>query len=412
MTSTLTRPRNSLLRPSDPVERALTWSTVAASLAKGVLFGVSALFFTTVVGVSAATVGVGLTIAGGVGVGAAFAAGYLSDRVGAPRVLLAATLGQGLALVAYLFADTAIAFGIIACVALGAQSMQRTAQMTLLAQHFTGPDRVEVRARLRVATNVFIGLGSASAAGALTVGTRSAYLIAMLSSAVLVLASAVPQRALAGLRRPAAGEPQRPCAVPGRSPLRDRTYLAVTALNAIMSIQFGMLTIGVPLWVTGHTRAPAATVAVVLTLNTLIVALFQVRAARRARDVTTAGRAVAHAGVLLVLACLLYALAASAAAAIAVSLLLLAALAHSIGEILSEAGGWGLAFELADPHNAGAYQGVSQTGFAAGTMLAPVMVTTTAIDHGGPGWLVLAALFLAAGVGTLLIARSHRPPRA
>jgi MFS family permease len=323
VTSAITRPRNPFLHPGDPVERALTWSTVAASLAKGVLYGVSALFFTRVIGVSAATVGVGLTIAGGVGVSAAFVAGYLSDRVGAPRVLLAATLGQGLALVAYLFAGTAVAFCLIACVALGTQSTQRTAQMTLLAQHFTGHDRVAVRARLRVTTNVFIGLGSASAAGALAVGTPSAYLIAMLSSAVLVLASAVPQRALTGLRRPAAGEPVRPSVVPGHSPLRDRTYLAVTALNAIMSIQFGMLTVGVPLWVTGHTRAPAPTVAVLLTLNTVIVALFQVRAARRARDVATSGRAVAHAGLLLVLACLLYAFAASAATALAVGLLLL-----------------------------------------------------------------------------------------
>jgi hypothetical protein len=75
------------------------------------------------------------------------------------------------------------------------------------------------------------------------------------------------------------------------------------------------------------------------------------------------------------------------------------------GEILSEAGGWGLAFDLADPRNAGAYQGLSQTGFAAGTMPAPVVVTTTAVDHGGPGWLVLAALFLAAGSGTFLVTR-------
>lgn len=380
---------------------------MAASLAKGVLFGVSALFFTTVVGLSATAVGLGLTIAGGIGVAAAFGAGYLSDRVGAHRILLATTVGQGLALVAYLFAHSAIAFTLIACAAVGTQGAQRTAQVALLAHHFVGTDRVAVRARLRVITNVFIGLGSATAAGALAVGTRSAYVVAMLSSAVFVLASALPLRALGGLVRPVAhaSPVRRPV---GRQPLHDPTYLAVSALNAVMTMQLGLLTVGVPLWVTGHTKAPAATVAVLLVLNTLVVALFQVRAARRARSVTSSGRAVAQAGVLLVLACLLYAVAGSAAAAVATGVLVLAALVHSAGEVLSEAGGWGLAFELADPRNAGAYQGVSQTGFAAGTMLAPVVVTTTAIDHGTPGWLVLAALFLAAGTGTLLIARTAR----
>ncbi len=33
-------------------------------------------------------------------------------------------------------------------------------------------------------------------------------------------------------------------------------------------------------------------------------------------------------------------------------------------------------------------------------MLAPAVVTGTAIAHGTPGWILLAAMFLAAGAGT------------
>jgi hypothetical protein len=43
-------------------------------------------------------------------------------------------------------------------------------------------------------------------------------------------------------------------------------------------------------------------------------------------------------------------------------------------------------------------------------MLAPLVVTATAIEHGTLGWSLLAALFLAAGVGTLAIARGMRRP--
>jgi MFS family permease len=382
---------------TSPVEAALAWASATASLAKGLQFAISALFFTTVIGLSPATVGVGLTIAGGAGMAAAFGSGYLADRVGARRVLLGAALGQGAALGAYCVVRSAVPFVLVACVALAAQGAQRTAQSALLARQFTGAARVQVRARLRVVTNVSVGLGSDLAAGALAVGSATAYRLTMIVAALLVLSS------LAALRR----VPETPRHFSVRVPFRDRRYLLAAALNGVMTIQFGLLTVGVPLWVTAHTRAPAVTVALLLVLNTVVVALFQVRAARLARDVPAAGRVVLAAAVALVVACGLYATASRAAAAVAVGLLILAVLAHSLGEILSEAGGWELAFELADPRAAGIYQGISQTGFAVGTALAPAVVTATAVDHGAPGWAALSAMFLAAGVGTLVLAARH-----
>src|SRR5262245_39207753 len=103
------------------VERALTWSAAGSALAKGVLFGVSALFFTTVIGLSPGAVGVGLTVAGVAGMACAFGAGYLADHFGAYRILMVSTLAQAFALAAYCFARSAVAFVLIACVAVGGQ---------------------------------------------------------------------------------------------------------------------------------------------------------------------------------------------------------------------------------------------------------------------------------------------------
>ena len=389
-----------------PLTRALTWSTAAVSMAKGVLFSVSALFFTTVIGLSPATVGLGLTVAGGAGMATAFGAGYLSDRIGAARVLLGATVVQAVALAAYCCARTSMVFVLIACLAVGAQGAQRTAQVTLVARDVTGADRVRTRARLRVVNNVFVGLGSAVAAVALGLGTAAAYLTAMLVAAVFVLGSALPLRALMTLPAPSVTPAT---GGTGRSALRDRRYLATAGLNGLITIQFGLLTVGVPLWVTLHTRAPAPIVAGLLVLNTTVVALGQVRAARRIRDVPSAGRAVFGATLLLLLACILYAGAALGGPVVAVAVLVAAVLAHSGGEIVAEAGGWELSFELADTRNPGAYQGVSQTGVAIGTMLAPAVVTATAITHGFPGWLLLGGLFVAAGAGTRAVSRAGRP---
>jgi hypothetical protein len=408
MSDVLTPPRPSVsgwirrsLRPDDPTLRALTWATMAGALSKGVFFSVSVLFFTRVAGLSPATIGLGLTIAGAVAVGASLGSGYLTGAVGARRVLVAVTAGQGLALLAYLWVRTPVAFVAVACAAVGLQAMQRTALSTMIAQSFVGPDRVAVRARLRVVTNTFIGVGAGLAAVALAIDTKPAYLVAMVWTAAMLFVSAVPVRRLpvGG----AAGAPR----VRGqrRSPLRDRTYLTAAALNAVMTMQFSMLTVGVPLWITGWTSAPTVTVAGLLALNTVIVSLLQIRATRGTHELPGAGRAVARAGVLLALACALYATADQGAAIVAVVLLTLATVAHSLAEVLAEAGNWTLAFELADPANIAAYQGVSTTGGSIGTMLGPMLVTVTAIRHGWAGWALLGALFLATGLATLILAR-------
>lgn len=415
--SSTARPRPALaavratLAPTGPVARPLTAATMASSLSSGLFYTVSALFFTRVVGLDATTVGLGLTVAGAVGVTGSFAAGYLADRLGAPRLLLAATLGQGLALLAYVLAASTTAFVVTACCAVGFRSMQGTARQAVLARTFTGPERVAVRARLRVVTNVFIGLGTVLAGAALLVDTSGAYRATMVVAGLLVLASCHPlarlvrRAAPAELAPPTSTTPTAPT-TSGRSPLRDRTYLAVTGLNAVMAMQFGLQTVGVPLWVVTRTEAPPVTVSALLVLNTALVAALQVRAARGTDDVPSAGRAVARGGALLALACGLYAAAGTVGVLAAVGLLVLAAVAHTAAEMLTEAGSWGLAFELADPRSAGAYQGVSQTGYSIGTMLAPLVVTATAIDRGTPGWALLGAAFATVGVLTWAVARA------
>jgi hypothetical protein len=346
---------------------------------------------------------------------AAYLAGWLSDRVGAHRVQAWATGLNGVAMLAYTLASDATVFFVVACLAVGMRSASGSSKQAMLARWYTGPERVEVRARMRVVTNVFIGLGTVAAAGALLVGTASAYRAAMVAVGVLLLLAAVPLARL-GRRVPelaarmsehAAGE--RAGDTPrGPSPLRDRRYVASVACNAVVAMHFGLQTVGVPLWV-ATTDAPTAMVAVLLVLNTVVVASLQVRASRGTHDVRRAGITVRRASWLLAAACVLYALAGYGNLVAACALLVVAALAHSVGEILGEAGGWGMAFELADPQRAGVYQGLSQMGYALASMVAPALVTATAIEHGTVGWLGLAALFVAAGTGAAVVARGRRP---
>lgn len=410
------------LLPRDPVARALTVSTMAFAASTGIFYTVSVLYFTRVVGLSATTVGLGLGIAGGAGVLGSYLAGRWSDRRGAHRVQVWGLIAQALALAAYSFTSDAVSFTAVAVVVSAGRGVQSTARQALLARWFTGPERVDVRARLRVVTNVLIGLGTLAAAVALLVDTAAAYRTAMVATAVLLLGAVVPlvrlprrvpelaTRMLAGT--PDTATDHTPVGDgPAPHPLRDRTYVASVVLNAVVAMQFGVMTVGVPLWV-ATTDAPTAVVSALLVVNTLLVALLQVRASRGTHEVRAAGRAVRRGTLLLAGACVLYAAAGHGSIVAATALLLLAAVAHSLGEVLSEAGGWGMAFELADPRRAGAYQGLSQTGYALAGMAAPVVVTALPIRFGTPGWLALGAIFVAAGVGAAWVARRASADRA
>ncbi|GAA4940174.1 putative MFS family arabinose efflux permease [Nonomuraea thailandensis] len=403
--------------PQDRVARSLTLSTMAFALSSGVFYTVSTLYFTLVIGLGATTVGLGLGIAGGTGVLAAYAGGWLADRVGAHHVQTVATGLNGVALLAYTFVSDAVMFTLIACLAVIMRSAGSSSKQAMLARWYTGPERVEVRARMRVVTNVFIGLGTVAAAAALLIGTAAAYRVAVSAAGVLLLAATVP---LAGLGRRVPELAARMTAVrqraasTGPSPLRDRTYLASVACNTVMAVQFGLMTVGVPLWV-ATTGAPTAIVSVLLVLNTAVVAALQVRVSRGTDDVRTAGLTVRRASWLLAIACGLYALAGYGNVIVACALFVLAAFAHTMGEILGEAGGWGMAFELADQRSAGAYQGLSQTGYAIAAMFSPILATTV-VEHGTVGWACLAVLFVLAGTGAAAVARRpaglvHEPAR-
>ena len=68
-----------------------------------------------------------------------------------------------------------------------------------------------------------------------------------------------------------------------------------------------------------------------------------------------------------------------------------------------------------DPVKAGAYQGMGGTFYSLGATFAPLVITSTALGLGLPGWGILAAMFLLSALGMTAIAlraASPRPVRA
>jgi len=411
---------------SDPVLRALVTSTAVSRIGRGVFLTVTVLFFTQIIGLSAAQAALVLAVSSGFGVVASLLGGWLADRWSARRLSFVFEALGGLLLAAYAFAGDFVSALALASLSGFFDSIAHSSRSAIIARGFAADRRVHARAVLRTITNVSIAIGGAVAAIALALGTPEAYRTVIVAAGVLCTLGSIPLLRLTA----SVDAPPRPAITPvltatgsidadavaaavatekrdwrRRSPWRDPRYLVLTVLSAVFGMQFGVAELGVPLWITEQTEAPAVIVSVLLITNTTLVVLFQVRASRGTHDVRTAGRVTMIAGWLMAAACIIYALAAGLPAWVAIVVLIVAMIAHTFAEILSQAGAWGLSFELADPVRAGAYQGVFGMGFSLGALFSPIVVNATAITFGLAGWGMLALIFLAAAFGIWLIAR-------
>jgi MFS family permease len=397
------RRRARLLHP-DPVVRRLAWMTFVNAFGSGLFMTVGVLFFTRALHFTAARVGLGLTVAGLCGVLASIPAGRAADRWGTKPVLMALVIAEAVAMACYGLVHGFAVFVLLACLATAADRGSSSVRSTLYAQALPKDVRVQGRAYLRAVTNVAIGAGASLGALALQADTRQAYLTAILVDAatfvvVAVMLPTVPSLPAQSAVAAAAGGGSAATAAgaPPRSVLRDLPFLVVTGLNSLLCLQFALVEVGMPLWLVRSTHAPRVLVSPLLILNTVLVVLFQVRATRGTEQPRLAARAFRRGG-LLVAACCLVAAVAHGLPPVAASLVLLAAAAlQALGEVLSQAGGWALSYELAREDAMGAYQGLFNAGSSAAIMLGPALITVTVLAHGFAGWAVLAVLFTLSG---------------
>ena len=265
----------------------------------------------------------------------------------------------------------------------------------VIVHALSAKERIYGRSYLRAIINAGMGAGAAIAVVPLELNTRAGYLSVIAADAASFIIAGLLLLRL----RPVGGDVRSapPAKQRARTALADGDFLIITALYAILSLQFGILQIGIPLWVIRSTNAPQWTISGTLILNTALVITLQVRASRGTEDPSRAARRCAGSGVLLALGCAIYGMAEGVTAVAAVFVLLAGTILITLGEVLSSAAAWALSYDLADPRSYGSYQGVFNSGFSAGMLLSGVFITNTAIRFGWAGWLIPAAVFVVAG---------------
>ncbi|MEV1318715.1 MFS transporter [Micromonospora arborensis] len=394
--------------PPAGLTRALAVQAMVYAVGSGLFHAGSAVFFTRALGLSAAQVGLGLSIAAGVSLLGTVPLGGLTDRYGPQRVWLV-----GLVLNAALFATYPFVGGfagfLAVVVALAAVEAASGVAIQVYSINALAPaERVTAMAYQRSLLNVGFGLGAVLSGVVLAVDTTAAYrgMVWFISTVFLVTALFVRRLPrLPQTTRPA--EPMSRLAV-----LRDRPFMAVALLSGLLTAHQTLYLTVLPLWILTHTDAPKTVIAGLVLLNTILIVLLQVRASRGADTATGAARASRRGALLIALFCLVLPLTGATRDVLTVVVLVAAATLLIVAELIESTGAWGLTAALPPAHQRGAYVGAFRLGSQVQYLIAPAGLTALGVTTGGWGWLPMAAIFALVGLAIVpVVAWAERTPR-
>src|SRR3954469_21425012 len=248
--------RRARLAGPTPLTRRRSSQSVLSAFGDGVFLTGSAVFFTQVVGLSAAQVGLGLTITGAVTFVLAVPLGKLSDRLGAKRVWATSCLIEGLLYLTWLAVGGMGGFVAVMVAVQVVNSASRSSRNAYRFDVFPREQRVASNAYFRAARNVGYTLGALVAGIALATNSDEVIRLVPVATAALLLANAGLVARLPRATEHAEEELALEAAVHGegnRSALRNRGFVAMSVCGGVLGTHQVLLNVVIPLWLVEET---------------------------------------------------------------------------------------------------------------------------------------------------------------
>ncbi|EWS99717.1 membrane protein [Intrasporangium oryzae NRRL B-24470] len=385
-------------RPPSPLAGRLSLQSLLFALGQGTFMTGSAVFFTQVVGLSAAQVGLGLTFAGIAAFVAAVPMGKLVDRFGPKKMWAVSATGQAAMFAVWPFITgfqgyVGMAVGMEVIGALGG-----AAYGAYTIDVLPPDERVRSRAYMYSALNVGFTLGSMVGGIALAFHSNEVLQALPWFTALTFLVNAV---AIGRLPRAAHDDrtpEDRAAKVPGPGPLRNPGWLLTTFFTGVFWTNQVLLNVVIPLWLVEKTDAPRVLLAFLFGTNTVMCIFLPMVTSRGVKDVPTALRAVRISSVFFVVSCLITMATHDTVGWVTIALVWLGHVTVTGAELYLSAASWSFEAELMDPRQRGAYQGAAELSGTLGKVWAPALYTFLAMNWGAGGWLVIAAIVVVATV--------------
>ncbi|WP_073920973.1 MFS transporter [Streptomyces sp. CB00455] len=394
--------------PATRESRIIAVNALVGSVGTGMFLAGSALYFTRFGGLTETQLGVGLAIAGVVGLLTAVPIGRLADRFGPRNMLLVVCVWRAVGYLAYLNVHGFNEFVVTASLLFVMDRAGQPLNQALVGRLITGTERNRTMGFIRALRNLGFTVGFSVAGIALTTDSPTLFRWLFIGNAisfmfVFACITMLPNAGPAGSADKAGTKDGGKSGKSGGTvvpPIRDWRFVAATAANGVLFLHDAILITVLPLWVAEHTSSPVWMITVLVTTNTLITVIGQVRVTRHIDNMATARRATNRSSVLLTLSCLAFALSGVlgspgwTAVALMAALLLL-----TVAELLHSASSWEISFALSPEAAQGRYLSFFNTGFSAAEIAGPAVVLWLLSQAGPAGWLFLAGAFpLAAGL--------------
>jgi hypothetical protein len=365
----------------------------------GLLIVSMGLYFTRIVHLPVAQVGLALAIAVTISLLSGVPIGHLADRHGPLGTAKAMLLIQCCTAVSFLFVQNFAGLVAAATADMLAMNASVAASESLL-RRVGGEDAVGFRSSTYAIQNLGIGLGTVGCGVVIQIGTPTAYHAMIALDALSFLGAWLVLN-----RLPQYPALPRPAGAPRWGVLADRPFVAYTALAGAMNLQLYVINMLLPLWVVDATRAPRWTVAMFYLINNALIALFQVRIGSRVKTIRQGGIAIRRAGVIFLFSCSAIGFATGLPGWAAVILLAAGVCVHTYGELWHMAGSFALNFGLPPAHAQGQYQGFLGIGTGIGDAVAPLLFLSFILTLGRPGLLGIGVFFAVVGLAMPALAR-------
>jgi MFS family permease len=397
------------LVPPTPLSRRLATQSLLFATAEGTFLTGSAVFFTQVVGLRAAQVGLGLTIAGVVSFLVAYPAGKLTDRIGPKRMWAVGAFLGALLFAAWPFIDSFTGYvAMVVCFEI-IENAGGAGRNAYVLDVMPEDERVATQAYMYSSLNVGFTLGAIIGGVALAFDNLTVMRWMPLFTLAIGLANAffitrLP-RAPHDLAR-SSSEPAKPRVAPrGRGPLHNVGWMLTSLFSGTMWTNQVLLNVVIPLWLVQATDAPHWLLAWLFGTNTVMCIFLPAYTSRGIATLSDALRSVRISGAFFILACLITMATHSTAGFLTIFLVWLGHVAVTGAELYNSGASWAFEAKLMDPARRGEYGGVAEVFSTLGGRWAPAAFTFLAMSWHpealpSAGWLVIAGTVVVAVGGT------------
>lgn len=187
--------------------------------------------------------------------------------------------------------------------------------------------------------------------------------------------------------------------------VRDVRYMALMCVSAVFVSSMLVLDIGIPLWL-DELGLPRTLAAVALGINAAAVIIAQHAVATRVAHVRTARIGLVVATTAFAVMAVALSVSAHSPLVVAGVLVLVAAAALTVGELIESPAWWTISFEVAPAQHREQYLSAFDMGAALTTLVGPTLIVL-AVQAGTVGWVGLALAFILACTATLALTRRH-----